>query len=399
MTIQYKRVFILVLDSLGMGAMPDAHEFGDCREAHTFLHVALGAGGLHIPMLESLGIGHLAKAPGVNVIAEPRGSFGIMAEASRAKDTTIGHWEMMGIISEVAFPTYPNGFPPEIISAFEEAAGRKIIGNKPASGTEIIKELGEEHINTGKPIVYTSGDSVFQIACHEKIIHLNELYDMCLKARKLLKEPHNVSRVIARPFIGTPGNFNRTENRRDFSLPPPKRTLLDEAVKAGIKVIGVGKIEDIFAGHGISLAFHAGNNRDGMKHSIELAKTEPGPCIIFTNLVDFDMLYGHRNDVLGYANALIEFDKDLAIFLPLLTNDDLLLITADHGCDPADNSTDHSREYVPILTYSPKISCGRNLGVRKTFADLGATVAEALDIPYTLSGSSFLKECCGSLVK
>lgn len=395
---KFKRVFIIVLDSLGMGAMPDAHKFGD-EGAHTFLHIAERAGGLNIPVLESLGIGHLAEAPGVKAVAEPIGSFGVMAEASSAKDTTMGHWEMMGVISDMAFPTYPNGFPIEIIRSFEKEVGRKIIGNKPASGTEIIKELGEEHVKTGKPIVYTSADSVFQIACHEDVIPLDELYNMCVKARALLKAPHNVSRVIARPFIGSPGSFKRTENRRDFSLPPPKRTLLDEAVDAGVEVIGVGKIEDIFAGCGITKAFHTGNNFDGMKKTIELAKAVEDKSIIFTNLVDFDMLYGHRNDVFGYAKAIERFDIDLALFLPLLNNEDLLLITADHGCDPTDDSTDHSREYVPILTYTPKIKSGINLGTRDTFADLGATVALSLNISYTLQGTSFLNECCGTVVK
>lgn len=388
----YKRAIIIVLDSLGVGEMPDAINFGDAG-TNTFLHVVQACGKLCLPTLESLGIGHLVPAPGINIVPNPKGSYGKMAEASSAKDTTTGHWEMMGIISKNPFPTYPKGFPEDIIKAFEKEIGRNILGNKPASGTEIIKEMGEEHVQTGCPIVYTSADSVFQVACHENIVPVSELYRICLIAREMLKYPHNVSRVIARPFLGASGNFVRTERRKDFSLPPPNKTLLDKAAASGFEVIGIGKIEDVFAGEGITKSYHTGNNNDGMAKTIELAKTDTGPAIIFVNLVDFDMLYGHRNDPVGYGRALERFDAGLATLIPFLNEEDLLFITADHGCDPTDISTDHTREYVPIIAYNKASLEGKNLGIRSTFADLGATIAEGLRISLSLPGNSFLKEC------
>jgi phosphopentomutase len=382
-----QRIFILVCDSLGIGELPDASNYGD-KGSHTLKHTAQAVNGLHLPTLEKLGLGRIDEIPGISSQNPCIGTYGKMAEQSKGKDTTTGHWEMMGLISEKPFPLYPNGFPPEIMQPFEKAIQRKALGNKPASGTEIIKELGEEHVKTGCPIVYTSGDSVFQIACHEEIVPLETLYDWSLTARKLLIGDHAVGRVIARPFAGSPGQFKRTEHRRDFAVKPRGKTVLNAAVEKGIKVIGIGKIEDIFSGEGITEGFHTGNNHDSMMKTIKLAEKE-SDGIIFTNLVDFDMLYGHRNDPIGYAKALQAFDQQLEILLNKLKSSDLLCITGDHGCDPTDVSTDHTREYVPILAYSPSGSQNIPLGTRETFADLGATCAEALRLPYQLPGRSF----------
>lgn len=384
-----KKVILITLDGLGIGELPDADEFGDTG-SNTLKNMATALEGLNLPNLERMGLGLLGDFPGIKKIKKPIASYGIMAEASKAKDTSTGHWEMMGIIIERPFPLYPNGFPPEVIDAFEKAIGKKILGNKVASGTEIIKELGEEHIRTGRPIVYTSADSVFQIAAHEDIIPVEELYRICEIARVILKEPHNVGRVIARPFIGTQWNFKRTPRRKDYSLPPPRETVLDRLKEKGISVIGIGKIEDIFVQKGITESIHTENNDNGIDKTLgAMVRIDKG--LILTNLVDFDMLYGHRNDPEGFAKALIDFDKSLPRFFKKMTVSDILIITADHGCDPTTPSTDHSREYVPLLVYGKMVKAGINLDIRKTFADLGATLSEIFDLKKPQAGESFLK--------
>jgi len=385
------RIIILVCDSLGVGELPDAPAYGDAG-SNTLKHLSEAVGGIFVPNLEKLGIGKLTEVKGVRSDLPAMGGYGKMQERSAGKDTTTGHWEMMGLICEKPFPTYPNGFPREILDPFENAIGKKVLGNKPASGTEIIKELGEEHVKTGRPIVYTSADSVFQITCHEEVVPLETLYEWCRIARNILKGEHAVGRVIARPFLGSPGNFKRTENRRDFAIKPFGPTVLDLAVKQNYMVVGIGKIEDIFSGQGITEAYHTGNNKDSMEKTIQLVQNDSRSGIIFTNLVDFDMLYGHRNDPKGYARALEVFDKQLDILLKNMKGEDLLFITGDHGCDPTDVSTDHTREHTPILAYSPSLKSNVSLGVRETFADLGATCAEALKIPSTLPGKSFFQE-------
>ncbi len=385
-----KKVILITLDGLGIGELTDAKEFGD-EGSNTLGNMATAVGGLKLPNLERMGLGLLGNFQGINKIKDPIASYGILAEASKAKDTSTGHWEMMGLIVERPFPLYPDGFPSEIIEVFEKAIGRKILGNKAASGTEIIKELGEEHMKTERPIVYTSADSVFQIAAHEEVIPVKELYSICEIAREILKEPHNVGRVIARPFIGIPGNFKRTPRRKDYSLPPPGETVLDKLKGKNIPVVGIGKIEDIFVGKGISEAIHTENNQDGVEKTIEaMRKTDKG--LILTNLVDFDMVYGHRNDPEGFAKALSYFDKNLPRFFQDIENDGILIITADHGCDPTTPSTDHSREYVPLLIYGKKIKAGINLGIRNTFAGIGATISEIFNVGKTRAGESFLKE-------
>lgn len=381
---------LIILDGLGIGELPDAKEYND-EGSNTLGNLAEAAGGINLPNLEKFGIGNLGEFKGIKKIKNPLASFGRMREASKGKDTTTGHWEMAGIILNNPFPTYPNGFPPEIIEPFKRKIRRDILGNRPASGTEIIKELGEEHIKTGCPIVYTSADSVFQIAAHEDVIPLDQLYKMCEIARGLLVYPHNVCRVIARPFIGTPGNFVRTERRRDFSLLPPHKTILDILKAIGIPVASIGKIDDIFAGRGISESVHTKDNADGIKKTIGMMeKIDHG--LIFINLNDYDTKYGHRNDVKGYAKALMEFDKELPKILDKMQQDDILIITADHGCDPTTPSTDHSREYVPLLIYGKKVKGGVDLGVRETFADLGQTIAEIFGVGRLMAGKSFWRE-------
>lgn len=387
------RVILIVLDSVGVGALPDADRYGDA-DSNTLANTARAVGGLRLPHMGRMGLGRLADILGVPPDPAPIGAFGRMAEASAGKDTTIGHWELMGIHSPKPLPTYPSGFPPDLIRRFEQAIGRGTLGNYPASGTEIIKELGEEHMRTGKPIVYTSADSVFQIAAHEEVIPIEELYRMCRIARGLLTGEHNVGRVIARPFVGKPGSFTRTERRRDFSAPPPAPTVLDRLNEAGIPVIAVGKIEDIFAGQGITEAVHTKDNADGLDQTLAyMDRVERG--LIFTNLVDFDMVYGHRNNAEGYARALEEVDARLPEFLAQLRAGDVLILTADHGCDPTTPSTDHSREYVPILVVGPGIRAGVDLGTRPTFADLGATVADLFGVPGTGFGTSFARLLVG----
>lgn len=384
------RVILIILDSVGCGALPDADRYGD-EGSNTLLHTAEAVGGLHLPHLADLGLGRILPLPGVIPVEKPRGSYGRMAERSAGKDTTTGHWEMMGLVLDRPFPTYPHGFPPQVIEAFSRAIGRPVLGNVPASGTEIIARLGEEHLRTGYPIVYTSADSVFQVAAHEEVIPLEELYAICQTARRLLVGEHGVARVIARPFVGRPGAFRRTEHRRDFSLPPPRPTALDWLVEQGLPVWAVGKIEDIFAGRGITKAYHSADNQESVDLTLKLMRTvERG--LIFTNCVDFDMLYGHRNDPAGYARALEEFDARIPELLEALRPGDLLLLAGDHGCDPVTPSTDHSREYVPLLAVGPAVRSGVNLGTRSTFADVGATVGDWLTGRVPPAGRSFCPE-------
>ena len=383
------RLVIIILDGVGIGAMPDAAEYGD-EGSNTFVNTARALGGLDLPNLQLMGLGNLAPIPGISPRPDCTASYGVMLERSKGKDTTTGHWEMAGLITERPFPTYPHGFPKEIIRAFEKAIGRGILGNYPASGTEIIEQLGEEHIRTGKPIVYTSADSVFQIAAHEDVIPVEELYDMCLKARKLLSGEHNVGRVIARPFIGEPGKLIRTDRRRDFSVPPPQPTVLDALCQAGHSVIGIGKIGEVFANQGLTACSHITGNLDGIAQTIAAIKSA-GRGLIFTNLVDFDTLYGHRNDPKGFAHSLREFDDHLPEILNAMRDDDLLLITADHGNDPTTPSTDHSREKVPLLVWGRSASKGVNLGTRDTFADIAATIAELFGLNPWPVGASFAR--------
>lgn len=385
-----KRVILIVLDSVGIGALPDAGKYGD-EGANTLLHVAEAVGGLKLPNLERLGLGNIISVPGVKAAASPQAAYGRMKEQSAGKDTTTGHWEISGVILEKPFPTYPDGFPEEIIAQFEQRIGRKILGNKMASGTEIIEELGEEHIRTGYPIVYTSADSVFQIAAHEEVIPVAELYRMCEIARGILTGKHAVGRVIARPFVGQPGSFKRTERRHDYSLKPPQKNMLDTIAQAGKRVMAVGKIKDIFAGQGITDSLSTGSNREGIERIKEFMDTGH-PGLIFANLVDFDMLYGHRNDPRGYAEALQEFDRALPGIMEKLARDDVLIITADHGTDPGFPGTDHTREYVPLLLTGEKIKAGTAIGERESFSDLGATITEMLQCEPPENGTSFAGE-------
>jgi len=385
-----KRAVIIVLDSVGIGELPDAAKYGDTG-SNTLGNIAASLDGFSLPNLESLGLGNIDDIKGFKKQNKPLGSYGRMAERSAGKDTTTGHWEIAGIILDKPFPVYPNGFPDEVIEEFEKRINTKIIGNYPASGTEIIKELGQQHVSTGYPIVYTSADSVFQIAAHEEIIPIEKLYEMCMVAREILKGDHAVGRVIARPFTGKDGNFVRTDRRRDFSLKPISKTMLDFACDKGLSVKAVGKIKDIFSNQGITHSVHTHDNMDGVDQTIKYLKEE-FEGIVFANLVDFDMIYGHRNNVEGYANALIQFDNRLPEILWELKPDDLLIITADHGCDPTTESTDHSREYVPLLVYGNKIKSGINLGTRSTYADVAATVSEFLGTEAPQNGISFLKD-------
>lgn len=382
-------VTIIVLDSLGVGELPDADKYGDIG-SNTLANMARIVNGLKLPNMQKLGLGNILDVNGVPPVDTPLAAFGKAAEASAGKDTTTGHWEMSGVILDKPFPVFPHGFPPEIITSFEEKIGRKTLANEVASGTEIMARLGEEHMKTGYPIVYTSADSVFQIAAHEDIISVEELYKMCRIAREMLAGPYAVGRVIARPFVGRPGEFKRTSHRHDFSLPPIKPTLLDILKDNGMSVLAVGKINDIFAGKGITDMVHTENNMDGVDKTLEfIQRNERG--LVFANLVDFDSAYGHRNDAQGYADALAEFDSRLPEIMSLISNDKLLVITGDHGCDPTTTSTDHSREYVPLLVYGPKVRQGVKLGTRKSFADLAATIADIFDVKID-SGTSFLKD-------
>jgi phosphopentomutase len=386
-----KRVIIIVMDSVGIGEMPDSWEYGD-QGSNTLGNISRKLGGLRLPNLQGLGLANIAPIPYLEAVNHAQANYGKMAEKSKGKDTTTGHWEIAGLILEQAFPTFPHGFPPDFISKLENKIGRGVLGNEVASGTEIIQRLGDEHVRTGKPIVYTSADSVFQIAAHEEVIPLEELMSICRSARAMLDGDLRVARVIARPFIGQTGNYKRTANRQDFSVEPHRETLLDKLTANGGKVMAVGKIYDIFAGKGISESVTIRNNMDGLDKTINILQEKSQFDLIFTNLVDFDMIYGHRNNISGYARALEEFDSRLPDIIGALQEEDMLFITADHGCDPTTPSTDHSREYVPLLVYGQGLKKGVNLGIRSTFADLGATAAEYLGLEPLSNGQSFYQE-------
>lgn len=387
-----KRVFLIVMDSMGIGGALDAADFND--EGSDTLRTIYASKKFNAPTLTQMGLFNIDDNNYANVCENPIASFARVEEKSKGKDTTIGHWEIAGCISNTAMPTYPDGFPKEILDEFTAKTGKEVLCNKPYSGTDVIRDYGDEHIRTGKLIVYTSADSVFQIAAHEEVVPIEELYEYCKIARGILKGEHAVGRVIARPFIGKSGSFKRTSHRHDFSLIPPKDTMLDKILNAGYESIGVGKIYDIFAGKGIgeSLGVNEDNN-DGMRKLFEVQKRDfRGLC--FVNLVDFDMLYGHRNDVDGYANAVTEFDVQLKDFIADMSADDMLMITADHGCDPGTASTDHSRECVPMIVYGKKIKAGVNLHRLHTYADMAATILEYLEIKDIngIDGTSFLSQ-------
>jgi phosphopentomutase len=385
-----KRVIIVVLDSAGIGEMPDAAEYGD-EGSNTLGNIAAAVSGFSLPNLEKLGLGNIDGIVGFKPVGEPLGCYGKMAERSAGKDTTTGHWELAGITLQRPFPVYPDGFPEEVVRRFENEIGTKTLGNYPASGTVIINELGHQHVKTGYPIIYTSADSVFQVAAHEDVIPPDRLYRICRIARRILTGEHAVGRVIARPFTGTEGNYTRTANRRDFSLEPPDKTLLDHVKEAGLEVKAVGKIDDIFAGRGITESVHTQGNMDGVDKTIRFIR-EDFSGLIFANLVDFDMKFGHRNDTVGYANALREFDGRVPEIIGSMKEHDILFITADHGCDPTTASTDHSREYVPLLVYGRNARRGVDLGTRKTFSDLAQTAAEYLGIDARFGAESFLSD-------
>jgi phosphopentomutase len=383
-----RTVVLIVLDSVGVGEAPDAADFGDEGSA-TLPNLARAVGGIHLPHLGSMGLGNVAELQGVPAVEEPSGAYGVMVERSPGKDTTTGHWEIAGVVLDKPFPLYPDGFPAQVMEPFEKAISSKALGNVAASGTEIIERLGEEHIATGRPIVYTSGDSVFQIAAHVDVIPLERLYEICKIARELLRGPHEVGRVIARPFAGGPGNFERTPDRHDFSVLPPHDTLLDDICAAGLEVVGVGKISDIFGGRGVTASRPTRSNEEGVAAIVEEAgRMEAG--LVFANLVDFDQSYGHRNDPRGYAAALEEFDARVPDILSVLGANDVLIVSADHGNDPTTPSTDHSRERVPILCAGESVAPATDIGERPTFADCGATVADLLQVRRTsTAGSSF----------
>ena len=385
---QFRRVVLVVLDSAGIGEMPDAGEWGD--EGSDTIGNVLATQKPRLPNLQRLGLGNIRSLPELPPLAKAEGSFGKAAIFSNGKDTTVGHWEMAGIITSHPFPTYPDGFPPRVLEPFVKAIGRGVLGNKPASGTEIIKELGAEHVSTGRPIVYTSADSVFQVAAHEQVIPLEELYRICEIARKLLDGQDRVGRVIARPFTGRAGDFQRTKNRKDFAIPPPSDTLLDVLKARNLAAVAVGKIASIFNYRGITENLKARDNTESMDQTIDSLKWAPDG-LIFSNFVDFDMLWGHRNDPVGYARGLEDFDRRIPDLIGAMKPDDCLIISADHGCDPTTPSTDHSREYVPILVYSKKLQGAIDLGTRSTLADIGQTIAENFDVRLT-AGTSFLSQ-------
>jgi phosphopentomutase len=389
------RVILIVMDSVGCGELPDAAKYGDSG-ANTIAHVADAVGGAELPVLQSLGFGNLTPIDGVPGTHKALGAYGKCAEISAGKDTATGHWEMAGLKIDTPFVTFPDGFPDEIIEPFCERTGRGVLGNKAASGTEIIKELGEEHIRTGKLIVYTSADSVFQIAAHEDVVPLEELYRCCEIARDILDD-FGVARVIARPFIGPdPSSYERTYNRRDYAVPPPRDTVLDFVAGDGLPVVGVGKIHDIYAGHGVTEKVKSKGNHDGMAKTMEaMARVDKG--LIFTNLVDFDAKYGHRRNPAGYYDCLREFDADLGELMKHVRRGrDLLVLTADHGNDPTMPGTDHTREYIPLLVYGPESAAGIDLGIRGAFADIGATIADVFDLEAPPYGESFLPVLAGA---
>lgn len=385
----FKKIHLVVLDSVGIGEAPDADKFGDVG-ADTLGHIAEAMDGLHMPNMEKLGLSNIREIKGIQKVANPLAYFGKMQEASVGKDTMTGHWEIMGLYIDKPFKVYPEGFPAELIQQLEEKIGRKVIGNKPASGTAIIEELGKEHMETGAIIVYTSADPVLQIAAHEEVVPLDELYRICEIARELtLKPEFLVGRVIARPFIGTPGNFTRTSNRRDYALKPFERTTMNELKDHGFDVIALGKISDIYNGEGITESIKTKDNMDGMDQLVKIVQRD-FHGLSFLNLVDFDSMYGHRRDPIGYGKALEQFDARLPEVLDLLSEDDLLMVTADHGNDPTFKGTDHTREYVPLIVYSKRFKMGAELPLRKTFADIAATIAENFDVPAPPFGTSFL---------
>lgn len=387
---QIKRVILLVMDSVGIGELPDAVEYGD-QGAATLQNIAAEVGGLKLPNLEKLGLGKIADIQGLNSDLEAEAAYAKAAEKSKGKDTTTGHWEIAGLISKKPFPTYPDGFPAEIISEFEKEIGRGTLANRPASGTVIIEELGAEHLKTGKPIIYTSADSVFQIAAHEDIISVEKLYEYCQKAREILQGEDAVARVIARPFVGEPGNFKRTERRKDFSLRPPKPTILNNLKDNGFAVNAVGKITYIFNHSGITSSVSSSDNMDGVDKTLNyMDQREKG--LIFSNLVDFDQSYGHRRNAEGYAAALKDFDQRIPELKAAMRDDDLLIITADHGCDPTHKGTDHTREYIPVLVYGKKIKNNLNLGIRNSFSDLAATIAELFELDFETEAQSFASD-------
>ena len=385
-----RRVILIVLDSVGIGELPDADMYGDSG-SNTLGSLVRNVKDFKLENLEALGLGNIDRSIGLQIAENPRGSFGRAKEVSPGKDTTTGHWEIAGVTLPQPFPTFPEGFPKELVEAFERAIGVKTLGNEAASGTEIIARPGDKHVETGYPIIYTSADSVFQIAAHEEVIPLQKLYEICEKARALLKDEYAVGRVIARPFLGKSGSYKRTSNRRDFSLKPIKKTMLDIIVENGMNVAAVGKIEDIFAGAGISEAVHTKDNMDVVDKTLEYM-SEDKTGLIFSNLVDFDMLYGHRNDAEGYAGALMAFDDRLPEIFAAMKDSDVLIITADHGCDPTTDSTDHSREYIPILVYGRHVRQGTDIGTREGFSDIGATVLDLLELPIEIDGKSFKTE-------
>lgn len=384
------RILLVVLDSVGIGALPDAEKYGDLG-SNTLGNVARAVGGLALPVLEGLGLANIVEVSGLSPAEHPQACYGRMAEAADGKDTITGHWEMVGVIVSEPFRTYPGGFPQELIQEFSRRIGREILGNYAASGTEIIALLGQEHMETGKPIVYTSADSVFQIAAHEEVIPLEEQYRICGIARELLLGDYKVARVIARPFIGQPGAFTRTANRRDYALEPEIPTVLDALKEQGKRVISVGKIMDIFSGRGIAEGHKTRDNGHGIDTILEVMAEKRGD-LIFANLVDFDMLFGHRNNAEGYARALEEVDAGLGRIIQAMNERDVLIITADHGCDPTFPGTDHTREYVPLLVFGRGLKSGVNLGTRSTFADIAATLADLLGIDYICPGTSFAHE-------
>jgi len=383
------RVILIVLDSVGIGELPDAHLYNDVG-SNTLGNIAKAYPDLEIPNLVSLGLGNIDMSNALKVTNSPTAAFGKAIEQSAGKDTTTGHWEISGLILNTAFPTFPNGFPKEFIHSFEEAIGVKTIGNIVASGTIIINELGDEHVSSGRPIVYTSADSVFQIAMHEKVIPIERQYEICQIARDMLIDDLEIGRVIARPFVGTSGQYTRTSHRKDYSVRPPDN-ILDAILAEQLQVISIGKIVDIFDGKGISQYTKTANNLEGIHDTIS-AIQNLSKGLIFTNLVDFDMLYGHRRDVKGYAKSLMEFDSKLPQLLDSLKEDDLLIITADHGNDPTAPGTDHTREYVPILNVGHQIKSGVDLGIRESFADIAATIAEALGINFATKGESYYSD-------
>ncbi|MCL5878174.1 MAG: phosphopentomutase [Deltaproteobacteria bacterium] len=386
MDAQIKKIMLIVLDGAGIGEAPDAAEYGDAG-SNTLINTAKATGGFHVPNLYRLGLANIADFPFQKPADSPAGCYGKAMELSKGKDTTTGHWEIMGLITDKPFPVFPRGFPEAIISAFESGIGRKVLGNKPASGTAILDELGQRHRETGMPIVYTSADSVFQIAAHEDIVPVQELYRWCEIARRIV-DPYHVERVIARPFTGGPGHFKRTERRKDFAVPPPGTTVLDILKAHGMDVAAIGKINDIFSGRGITHAIHSGSNEQGIKETIN-AYNQIKSGIVFTNLNDFDTLYGHRNDPVGFKNALEYFDTRLKDIMDVMDDKTLLLITADHGCDPTTASTDHSREYVPLLAYRRGLS-GKSLGIRHGFCDTGKTILKAFSLDADTNGVDFI---------